>query len=421
MSKIMSFRLNELNSSIEGIDNTGVFGISGNPENYHIAGISDNPGLYIFGQILHYLFNLNSNQILDIYYFFFIGLGFLFYVLGIFLFTKITHVRIVSILAVVFLTKFIVDIKDLYIMSYFSASFILLLLSTLKLKNIKIILFIFFIVGFILSISNITRMHSATPVLIFFITFLLFQIQNIYKKSLIIMFFLGGFYSFNLLFNSTIIETRNNFLSELNSRNTLESQHPFWHSIYIGLGYINNNTVAKYRDEIGFEKAKSINPEVIIYSKEYEDILKKETLKFIYENTNFFFYQLSVKIGIIITLMFTFMGLFGIYFLRSASYKDFIPFFMSISFSILPGIMVIPVLQYLTGFISMVIVGLIFYMNKFFQNNFIHVNNYINFNSFFIFGTFLSFLLTYIFSYAYILNTYHIFTYVAYIINKILN
>ncbi|RXJ77998.1 hypothetical protein CRV03_03235 [Arcobacter sp. F155] len=46
-------RYREVEQSILGINNANIYGVWGEPSFYHNAGHSDNPGLYIFGQVLH--------------------------------------------------------------------------------------------------------------------------------------------------------------------------------------------------------------------------------------------------------------------------------------------------------------------------------------------------------------------------------
>ena len=54
--------------------------------------------------------------------------------------------------------------------------------------------------------------------------------------------------------------------------------HPFWHSVYIGLGWIHNSEVARYRDEVGFAKVKSIDPAAVPCSPRYEAVLRHEVI-----------------------------------------------------------------------------------------------------------------------------------------------
>lgn len=54
--------------------------------------------------------------------------------------------------------------------------------------------------------------------------------------------------------------------------------HPLWHSVYIGLGWIHNSEVAKYRDEIAFAKVKSIDPSAAPCSPRYEADLRNEVI-----------------------------------------------------------------------------------------------------------------------------------------------
>ncbi len=48
-------------------------------------------------------------------------------------------------------------------------------------------------------------------------------------------------------------------------------QHPMWHSIYIGLGFVSNPYVAGgYCDQVAVEKVRSISPHAVFLSPEYD-------------------------------------------------------------------------------------------------------------------------------------------------------
>jgi hypothetical protein len=63
--------------------------------------------------------------------------------------------------------------------------------------------------------------------------------------------------------------------------------HPFWHNVYLGLGYLPNDEGIRYRDDIALAKARQETPGVRYQSSEYEQTLRTLTLDFIRDEPGF--------------------------------------------------------------------------------------------------------------------------------------
>jgi hypothetical protein len=270
-------------------------------------------------------------------------------------------------LSIVFLTLIVINIPSLWVVPYLATSLLLILVYIIdNLKVFKYKLLIVFIAGLIFGLLDLTRPHASTAVVLFLVLYILFLNKNFIKKFLIIVSLLLGIVFTNIFWNQTINEPRNEFLLKHNPSVVIQNKHPFWHSIYIGLGYISNPSVPEYRDEVGFKKVASIKEGVSICSIKYENILKKETILFISENTRFFIYQLLIKVVVASILLLVFMTPFALYsLLHKISLKASIPFFIAVAFTYLPGVLVVPYTYYLVGLLSMGSVMFIFYSEKY--------------------------------------------------------
>ena len=139
----------------------------------------------------------------------------------------------------------------------------------------------------------------------------------------------------------------------LNERIDLNYVRAHWHNAYYSLGYLNgenNNDVPEPTDTYSIEKARSINPDIVPYSKEYEKLLKNEYFKFI-KNYPFFFVKIKLsKMGVIAFYIIIFLNI-GIYYLlkNKCSKKNILFFIPGIILNSLFGIATEPNYTYLLG------------------------------------------------------------------------
>lgn len=61
-------------------------------------------------------------------------------------------------------------------------------------------------------------------------------------------------------------------------------QHGISHPLFLGLGAVKNSFGIRWRDEYGYERAREINPDIYIWSKEYYDIMWKLYLDTVISN-----------------------------------------------------------------------------------------------------------------------------------------
>jgi hypothetical protein len=367
--RIMPTRLEGVNDALAGIDKSDTYGIAFTQNNsFFSAGWTDDQGIYIFSQFLHKVFGLNSIDSINLFYMLVLVLGFVFFSIGIFSLFKNIKTRVVSVLTIVVLSLLTYKISDLYIMFYFSSSLLFLFLYIMKNRfSFKSKLLILLIFGILLGISNIFRSHASTAVVLFIISYIFINGLNKSKIIAMITSLIGGLVLTSMLWNITIIQPKTTFLENTKTMTPITTQHPFWHSVYIGLGFIDNPYVGQYLDEVGIEKVKSISPEVKYLSTEYEEILKKETFSFIISHPGLFFQTIGAKFGVMFFYALVFMNI-GIYWIiKNITVKEFIPFGLAISFNSLFGFLVIPATIYLLGFIIFVVLFTIYFVSKSFE------------------------------------------------------
>jgi hypothetical protein len=80
----------------------------------------------------------------------------------------------------------------------------------------------------------------------------------------------------SVLFERSMIARRDRALANVGATATAVNSHPFWHTFYIGLGFIPNSEVPEYRDGVAGEKVRSIDPTVPYTSAKYQAILRHE-------------------------------------------------------------------------------------------------------------------------------------------------
>lgn len=367
IQKIMQTRQTGLSDALEGIDKSNVLGVSYGPNGYYASGYSDDQGLYYFAQMLHSSFGFNLIDIISFFHIFFIASGFIMNVVGLLLISKSRLSTLFGLLLVTMTALISLKIGDVYILFYFITSFILIFLHFARTnKNLVLILFG---LGILISLSNWFRSHSGTGVLLFLMFYILFNSQFQFKrKAVLTAFFFLGLFSTKFLILQ-LNQNRNDYLSQSIQTSVITEQHPIWHSLYIGLGYIHNPYVEKYRDEIAMAKVKSVNPNAKYLSHEYENVLKNEFFNILYKHPAFFLENLGAKFGVIFLyfIIFSNLGLYVWYrnlkMYKLAFLKDNIPFIATLGFYSLFGFLVVPFLSYLLGFISMSAIIAIYAIN----------------------------------------------------------
>ena len=208
--------------------------------------------------------------------------------------------------------------------------------------------------------ANFNRSHGGTPVLIFAAMVFLFH-QGLSRKAKAGIALAGilGFATPAALHNFAAAQ-RDDFLVDGGYRTAeqLESfsgEHPLWHSVYIGLGFVQNSFGISYNDAVALNRVREIGGEKVGYlSAEYEQILRSECFRILKADPRFVLacyvskarVLLSdfVKIGHLCLLLAL---------LAPVSRRITVAFCITIAFCALPAILAVPIPPYLLGFWAM--------------------------------------------------------------------
>ncbi len=210
--------------------------------------------------------------------------------------------------------------------------------------------------GLFLGVAQWIRTHSGTPVILFLLVLIFGSSIRPGRKLFLVAALIAGFV-LPIFYSRLVLRERDQYLHSVDaSYYPQRSQHVFWHTAYIGLGYLNNPYVPAWRDAVGAETVAAVAPQVIFGSAEYESILKDRVIEIFHKDRYFIAYTFAAKLGVITVMLLATAGL-GI--LASVLCpKGFVietAFWLAIAFAALGGIVGIPIPQYLLGMITLAI------------------------------------------------------------------
>lgn len=312
--------------------------------------IGNDPGFFYFVPYLAKTFEISLADAVWWFDFTLVGLGILVAITGFFLLTKGGIEKIIVMAAVLAAGYVAWATGNEHIPGFFAFCFFPLMI-VLILKKHRTIFPYFLCVGFIIAFSDSIRMYTGTALGIAALSLYFLSTKSIRSTIVCAVLMTVGFGAYSVWFSS-IINQRNCYLDGQNiEHGTFTFQHPFWHSIYIGLGFITNDLGLNYADECAEQRVKTVKSEVVYCSPEYEEILKKEVLEMCKHHFQFILRVLFAKSGVLLfyLLKFANVGLLCAWFYRKPWYLE-LPYFFALCFSALPGLVTVPEIWYLIGF-----------------------------------------------------------------------
>lgn len=354
--RIMKCRYEELNSAMAGLTDSGVPLVGLDSDTYTAAGYGDNLGIHYFIPWIAKALGISTNHAINVFFGGLLLMGALIAICCFFLVFRHWTARFISIVGILLLTLASFRYSDVYIAFFFAVASIIPIFVLLYQKsygfNLRLILSIAFS-GLIIGYSNHIRSHAGTGVLLFLFSWIFLNSSLRLKNRFLSVIILIAFTSIPYAHFKCLEYQRDRFLTKNNPTYQYISDSHTWHSIYIGLGYLKNKYGIEYADEIAFGKARSINPHVVYCSEEYEQILKNQCFLLAKTDPIFALKTASMKI---IVLLFRILGFANLgvlfYFYVRPSFRCILPFFASLSFYSLPGILVMPNYIYVAGMSS---------------------------------------------------------------------
>jgi hypothetical protein len=218
---------------------------------------------------------------------------------------------------------------------------------------------IVFLLGISLGLAQWIRTQSGSPVLLFFVVLVCF---SSFRRTTRILLSATLFFSMSLplLYAEFPLHERDSFLAlhQAGYRVAL-NHHLFWHTAYLGLGYLTNPYVPAIRDSVAVEYVEALDPAAIYGGKEYEQLLKARVKDIIHRDHKFAFYTVAAKCGVLASMLVLCINL-GLAAARAhpKPLGTELAFWLAITFAAVPGIVAIPVPKYVLG---MVTLGLLYW------------------------------------------------------------
>jgi len=350
---IMQTRLETIDQTIQGYQQTGVPLIYFNGEGLGPIGATYATGIYYFIPLVARLFDLNAQQAASCFYYGIIGFSLVLGFAGACLLFRSWVTRGLTLLGLSWLGIISINSGDVYSVPPATVVAVLpwFLYFSKKNKLTPAFLVFCFLSGVVIAFSNSIRTHGATGLVLFMGVVIIFLIQYPLKEKLKLVTAITLGLLVPIIFYSYLSGKRDDYLTQQAGINQpVKQEYVFWHHIYIGFGYLNNPLGIEYKDESALDRVRSISPSTVYLSTEYVQILKNEVLSLIRHQKSFVIYTVFAKIGV---MLFFFiysanMGLIAAYYypkkwaLESA-------FLIAILFSTAPGILVMPNRKYILG------------------------------------------------------------------------
>jgi hypothetical protein len=327
---------------------------------YRALGMTDDAGLYYLLPKLAHLFHLAPSEAWTVWFFAILILSFGVGIYGTMHLLKTLPAKILYFIELSFLGALIIKRGDIYqIAPCLALAAVPLLLQNLCSERGDRALWrdaaALGTAGFIFGLAHLVRSHSATGLMLFVIILLLFgtAVRAWHKRLLLVAMVLVGFV-LPLLYMQHVMDTRDAFLkAHQPNYHPVLRQHPFWHTVYIGLGYLSNDYGLAYKDIVAAKKAHELAPDAPYCSPEYETALKTAVIDLLRKAPVFVAETLAAKFGVVL-----------IYFLLAANlgilaairypkpWSVEVAFGVAIAFNALFGLLAVPRLAYLEGFIA---------------------------------------------------------------------
>ena len=347
---VMGTRLNMLEEAYKGLETTGVSLVAYRDGKPYGAGFTDDIGTYAVIPKLAQWLELSIPQAINVFYYSVICVSLVIGLMGVYFLYENAKERIIAFFGVFAIALYSAKIGDVYVFAPCAAMSMVpwLLYAIRRPSNTKLFIWLAPIGGFLIGTLHFMRSHSGTAVALFMLVLLIFKYRGSVKDKTLVCCAMMGAMAIPVLAFGSLVRRSEHFIKTQDAQ--YESglhKHPFWHSVYIGLGFVRNPYVTDYKDEVAVAKVKSIDPSVGYVTKEYEAILKREVLKI--RNFSFWITNFGAKTGVVLFYFLVFANAGLILRMVRGGFDYDLPFLAALLFSALPGILVVPDRDYLVG------------------------------------------------------------------------
>jgi hypothetical protein len=351
---IMQCEYQSLREALAGYVKTGtpLIGYDGNA--MKPAGLADDIGIYYFIPKIANALGISIDQSISVFFTSVIYISLFLGIIGVFLYFKRWPIKLLGVIELILLAyRSSLGGAIHTILSSVPIAIVPLFLYFTRCRKLSLALSIFLLwAGIAIGTANQLRSHSGTGVLIFMIIILCFYLQISWKQKIVLVILTVATTLAPMVYFGELLDRRDAYLRKnLPGYVQVPRNHVFWHSIYIGFGFLNNEYGIRYKDVVAIDKVRSISPTASYASHEYEKILRNEVTLLLRKHPLFAATTIFAKIGVVI-LFFLIFGNFGVIaaVLNRRKWEIEIAFLCTLVFNSLHGLLVIPTIYYLWGF-----------------------------------------------------------------------
>lgn len=319
------------------------------------AGISDDPGIYLFVPIMSRALHLSLARSIDLFLGCIITISFGLGVIGVQLTTRSNAAKVFSIFVLACLALLTALTADVYTcQSCFPVAVVPWMIYLDRVNRLpRRAIILAFLMGLSAYAMNSIRMHAGTGVLLFAAVVVLGMRVRASNKWILVsaaaLGFILGMVALNLA-----IHRRDVYLKAQDpSYVPVISHHPLWHNIYAGLGFLQNDYGIKYDDSVSAAKVTSIDQRAEYLSPEYEHVLRKAVIEFIVAHPKFVVGTLVVKLGVLLLALVAFANVGIIAAVRHPkTWPIEAAFCACLTFTGLTSILAVPRISYMLGYFA---------------------------------------------------------------------
>ena len=217
----------------------------------------------------------------------------------------------------------------------------------------------FFVVGVLAGVANFVRSQAGTTVLVFcFLLLGLYGKGSSRRRILLLSCLLAGVAASTLYYRHAFV-VRDAYIQNHDSayRPPAPRQHPLWHSVYIGLGFVSNPYVpGGYCDQVGMNAVQKASATTSFFSPEYDRVLGQQVYKLATSHPYVVLVNVAAKLGILqlTALLAGNIGLLAaICYPKPRSLEG--AFLMATGVGAVQGLLVIPNTKYVLGGVAMLV------------------------------------------------------------------
>lgn len=355
---LMEFRYDHLATTLQALRETGVSLLEKRGDLYGVAGAGDDPGIYYFVPHLALWTGWDLQTAVNVFLLGLLGGG-LALALAAFIKRRVHPLALLAAaLTLGYVTRLAYLFSDVYLAQVTAVFAVVpfLLLRRDTDKPSRALIGGALLAGVLWGTLNGVRSQAGVGSLLFLLLWTFNRPRwSLAWRTALVAVALGGMLMPTLYYRH--LETqRNDWLAnrQPGQFTQLDPGHSFWHSVYIGFGYLPNPYGLEYRDKVAYDLVAQADPAVVPFTPRYHAILREAVFDFAGNHPWFVLRTFAAKALVLLGWVLP-LALPGLFFLWAGAPpgRPWLPLLGSAAFYALPGILVYPSKNYVFGLLAL--------------------------------------------------------------------